>query len=270
MTFTEYATLEQGTPAWHDQRRGIVTASVVGQLITTTSLTAIDFGCPECGVNPYAKCMGKRGSEIQTMHPARATTAREDDAPPVLVPATDDTARALTAILTAQRITGFTEETRMTDDMWRGKFDEPYAREAYAEHFAPVRETGFMLLSEDWGTLGFSPDGLVGDDGIIEIKSRRAKKQLLTVLSDGVPPENAAQIQAGLLVSGRDWCDFVSFTGGMHLYVKRVLPDPRWFDAITAAVTLFEKNSAAMTEQYLERVVGMPMTERIIELDMVI
>lgn len=100
------------------------------------------------------------------------------------------------------------------------------------------------------------------DDGLIEIKSRRAKAQLRTILDDEVPAENMAQIQTGLLVSGRAWCDYVSYCAGMPLYVKRVLPDPAWRDAILAAVTAFEDTAFAMTTTYRERVQGMPETER--------
>ena len=62
-----------------------------------------------------------------------------------------------------------------------------------------------MVRTEPGWKLGYSPDGLVGDDGLIEVKSRRAKKQLQTILSGQVPAENMPQLQAGLLVSGRSW-----------------------------------------------------------------
>jgi predicted phage-related endonuclease len=147
--------------------------------------------------------------------------------------------------------------------MMRGHLDEPYARQVYADHYAPVDEVGFMTRDFDGHLLGFSPDGLVGQDGLIEIKSRRQKKQLATVLADEVPLENIAQVQCGLLVSGRDWCDFVSYCGGMRLYVKRVHPDPRWHEAILAALHAFEESAAQMIATYTERTKSAPMTERI-------
>ena len=97
----------------------------------------------------------------------------------------------------------------------------------------------------------------------IEVKSRRQKKHLATILADEVPIENVAQIQCGLLVSGRAWCDYISFCGGMPLWTKRVTPDPRWFDAIVAAVTGFEETAAHMVDTYTRAVAGLPMTERI-------
>ena len=210
--------IEQGSDAWHAARRGIITASVVGLLIT----------------------------------------------PKTIKPATNDTSRGLTATLAAERITGYTEEFRVSADMERGTLDEPYAREIYSEHYAPVTETGFMVLRNEAGhKIGFSPDGLVGDDGLIEIKSRLQKIQLRTILADEVPLENIAQIQTGLLVSGRAWCDYVSYCGGMPLFVKRVLPDPKWFEAITEAAAQFEENAADMIDAYLAAIEGSPETERI-------
>jgi hypothetical protein len=222
MTLTIHAELEQGTDEWADQRRGIVTASVVGQLITAKTLK----------------------------------------------PAENDISRGLTAVLVAERITGFTDPTYMNADMWRGVEDEPRARDLYSAHHAPATEVGFMVR-DDWGfQIGFSPDGLVGDDGLIEVKSRRQKKHLQTILSCQVPAENMAQLQCGLLVSGREWIDYVSYCGGMPMWVQRVLPDPKWHEAIVAAVEQFELNAAAMVADYRAMTEGLPATERVVEMEM--
>jgi hypothetical protein len=221
MSLIELSDLIQGSDAWLEQRRGIVTASVVGKLLTTTGRVA---------ANDYS--------------------------------------RALTTLLVAERITGWTDPQFVSDAMLRGQEDEPRAVEVYSEHFAPVTTTGFMVREEaDW-KLGYSPDGLVGDDGLIEVKSRAAKKQLSTFLADEVPAENMAQCQAGLLVSGREWLDYVSFCGGMPLYTKRVYPDQRWFDAIVEAVKQFEATATAMIARYEAVTIGLPMTERVIEMEM--
>ena len=208
--------LEQGTEEWMDQRRGLVTASVVGKLLTPTRKVA-----------------------------------------------DNDTSRAVVATLAAERITGWTEDTAMTSDMWRGVEHEPYARDLYAEHYAPVEVVGFMLREEEGWRLGYSPDGLVGDDGLIEIKCPRAKTHLNTILTDEVPAYYMPQLQAGLLVSGRKWIDFVSFVAGMPLYRKRVEPNPEWFDAITAACIRFEENAAQIVADYTAATTGLPMTERL-------
>lgn len=271
MSLIEYPEIEQGSEEWHAQRRGIVTASVVGKLITTRTLSAIDYDCPDCGANVGEPCRGKRApGPIKTMHSERTAIAAYGRSTVYLDVAKGDTARDLTASLVAERITGWTDPTYISDDMLRGIEDEPRARDKYAEHYAPVTETGFMVREEGGIKLGYSPDGLVGDHGLIEIKSRKQKKQVETVLSGRPPAENMAQLQAGLLVSGRRWIDYISYAGGMHLWVNRVYPDQRWFDAITAAVRAFEENAAEMVRNYNEAVVGLPLTERIIEMEMVI
>ena len=182
---------------------------------------------------------------------------------PTLKVADNETARALTHTLALERITGWTEETPVTSDMWRGIEHEPIARDIYSEHNAPAVEVGFMRRDEDGWSLGYSPDGLVGDDGLIEIKCPKARTHFRTILSGSVPGYYMAQVQAGLLVSGREWLDFVSFSGGLPLWVKRVHPDEQWFDAITAACIQFERNVAEVIRNYQDRAVGLPATERV-------
>ena len=130
--------------------------------------------------------------------------------PSTLKPARNDKASSHLYELLAQRITGHVEPHYISDDMLRGQEDEIVARQLYAEHFAPVQDCGFVTNNE-WGfTLGYSPDGLVGDDGLIECKSRRQKFQVETIISAEVPQEYRIQIQTALLVTDRQWCDFVS------------------------------------------------------------
>lgn len=268
---TVYDQLDQGTPEWHDARRGLVTASTVGRLITTRTRTAIEYGCQECSAFPFAPCVGKRdGAPIKTAHPSRADAARLDTSPAQLVPADTEDARSLTWLLVAERITGWTDPTFTTDDMWRGHEIEPIARDAYAEHTGrDVAEVGFMVLEREGFRLGYSPDGLVGYDGLIEVKAPRAKTHLRTILSGEVPEQHMPQIQAGLLVSGRAWCDFISYCGGMPMFTRRVKPDPRWFAVITAAVERFEQTAVDMRAAYDNATRDLPPTERI-NLDVIV
>jgi hypothetical protein len=223
--------LEQGSEEWYDQRRGMVTASAVGRLITPSTI--------------------KPASNVET--------------------------RSLTALLVAERITGYTDPTYMSNDMWQGREDEPRAVEKYSETYEPVTTVGFMVrddlhLGDDKRrfSIGYSPDGLVGEHGLVEVKSRRQKQQLQTVLSDEVPPENMAQLQCGLLVSGRDWIDYVSYCGGMPMWTKRVSPQDDWFEAILTAVAMFEAVAEQMVDAYFKAVTGLPKTERVTEMEMVI
>lgn len=182
--------------------------------------------------------------------------------------ASNEPSRTYTNLLVAERITGHTDPTYQSDDMLRGLMDESLATAKYAEHHGvEVAEMGFMHREFDVEgrsfVIGCSPDGLVGDDGLIEVKSRRQKKHLRTILDDHVPPENIAQIQCALLVSGRAWCDYISWCGGMPMWTKRVYPDPDLHAAIVEAVAAFEENAARDLATYAERTEGLPMTERV-------
>src|SRR5690606_23239336 len=138
----------------------------------------------------------------------------------------------------------------------------PVARALYSEHYAPATEIGFMAR-DDWGfKIGYSPDGLLRGDGLIGIKSRRPKQRLSTILAGEVPSEYTAQIYGCLIVSGRPWVDYISSCGGMPMWVTRVEPDPRWHEAIRAAVEAFERTAAEMVARYEAAVAGFPMTER--------
>ena len=115
----------------------------------------------------------------------------------------------------------------------------------------------------DGSELGYSPDGLVGDVGLIECKSRAPKIHLQTILDDAVPAENMAQIQAGLLVSGRAWCDYISYCGGLPMWTKRVHPDASWHAAIFDALVAFEDNARDILTRYVAAIDGLPITERV-------
>lgn len=263
---TVYEKLDQGTDEWLQARCGILTASVVGQMIGTRTLGAISFDCPDCDAAPIEPCQSKPNAsgetrDLKTLHTGRAEVAREQNVK-VLEVSSGDTAQSLMDTLIAERITNYVEPIPTSRAMERGTLDEPYARAAYAEHHAPVAEVGF-ITSEFPETLGYSPDGLVGEEGLIEIKSRNQKIQLRTLLKDEVPAENMAQIQTGLLVTGRKWCDYVSYCGGMPLHVKRVYPDHEWFRVILEAVSAFEATATNKISKYLEAVAGRPATERI-------
>ena len=192
---------------------------------------------------------------------------------PTLRPASNDKERAHLFELIGQRITGYTEPHYISDDMLRGHEDEIESRIRYAEHFYPVTECGFVTRDMGGFVIGYSPDGLVGDDGLIECKSRRQKYQIETILADEVPAEYLLQIQTGLLVTGRKWLDFVSYCGGMPMFVKRVWPCPEIQQAIIAAASAFEQRLAAAQARYDEWRNRQPVvihTERTIEQEIMI
>jgi hypothetical protein len=221
MTITTYAELEQGSDEWLEARRGLLTASNVGNLITPSTLKVAD----------------------------------------------NETSRGLTMTLAAERITGHVDYVHPTFDMQRGTDDEPFARQYYADAYGPVEEIGFVTVEKNGYRLGYSPDGLVGDDGLIEIKSRRPDKQLATVLTGKPPACNLAQMQAGMFITGRRWCDYVSFSAGLPLWVYRVEADQRWFAAIEAAAKEFEINVTNVVNNFNAATDGLPATERRPELE---
>ncbi|MBU6246494.1 MAG: YqaJ viral recombinase family protein [Xanthomonadaceae bacterium] len=190
---------------------------------------------------------------------------------PTLKVANNDKTRAHLYELLAQRITGYVEPHYVSDDMLRGQTDEINARGIYAREIAPVEEVGF-ITNDRWGfTIGYSPDALVGDDGLIECKSRRQKYQIETILADGVPDDYIIQIQTGLLVSERKWCDFISYHGGLPMRMIRVTDDPEMQAKIVEAATEFEEKAAELRAEYDRRLATNPRlipTERTIEQEM--
>ena len=217
MTLHTYNHVEQRSDEWHALRRGILTASTIGRLIT----------------------------------------------PKTLQVAANIESRALTAQLAAERLAGFTDDNYVSNAMWRGIEDEPRAVEQYSKDYQPVTTVGFMIHEYPHFNIGYSPDGLVGDDGLIEIKSRSPKEQVTVVLADQVPLEHMAQLQCGLLVSGRAWIDYVSYCGGLPMWVKRVLPDPAWHEAILTAATAFEAACHKAVTDFTKATAGLSWTERV-------
>ncbi len=155
--------------------------------------------------------------------------------------ANNDKTRAHAWELAAQRITRYVEPSYIGDNMLRGWDDEVEARKLYSKHRAPVTECGF-ITNDQWGfTIGYSPDGLVGDGGLIECKSRIQKYQVQTIATDEVPDEFMLQLQTGLLVTGRRWLDFISYSGGLPMHVIRVEPDAEMQGRILEAAAQFEQ-----------------------------
>lgn len=139
--------------------------------------------------------------------------------------------------LIGERITGEPSDAflgnKHTD---RGHELEPMARELYAERTgADIEQVGIIL---NHGA-GYSPDSLVGRDGLSEIKTKLPKYQVEILLADEIPKEHMAQCQGGLWVSEREWIDFVSYWPGMPLFVKRAYRDEKMIRTIAERVAAF-------------------------------
>lgn len=100
--------------------------------------------------------------------------------------------------------------------------------------------------------VGYSPDSLVGPDGLCEIKTKLPKFQVEIILADEVPKEHIPQCQGGLWVSEREWIDFISYWPGMPLFVKRLYRDEIMIKKMAARVKIFYE----ILDKRLEAVMG--------------
>lgn len=129
-------------------------------------------------------------------------------------------------------LTGEPEQTYQNDAMRRGTELEPFARGAYEARTGElVTEIGFAI-HDTIPYVGVSVDGLLGDDGLIEIKCPASQAKHLAALRDGShATEYRWQIQGQLWVTGRQWCDAVSydprFPEGLQLAIRRVERDEK-------------------------------------------
>lgn len=173
---------------------------------------------------------------------------------PTLKAASNDKERQHLWELLAQRITKYVEPRYISDSMLRGQEDEIEARFEYEKAYGKVLSVGFVT-NDKWGfTLGYSPDGLVGTDGLLECKSRNQKYQIRTIVdyvsASTIDPDFMIQCQTGLLVSERKWIDLVSYCGGLPMATVRVYPDEKYQDAILSAATDFEKRLSAAQDKF--------------------
>lgn len=155
----------------------------------------------------------------------------------ILAKGAGKTRRTYMLKLAGERITGNPSDSYSNANMERGHEQEDVARSLYVEHSGnAVVKCGFM--KDEY--LGYSPDGLVGDDGLIEIKTKFAHLQAAVLLDDKVPSEHIAQIQGGLMISNRKFLDFVSYCPGMPIFIKRVLRDEKYISELRGEIIKFE------------------------------
>jgi putative phage-type endonuclease len=147
------------------------------------------------------------------------------------------------AQLVCERLTGQKAEGFTNAAMQHGTETEPLARAAYeALKDVLVDEVGFVP-HPSIQMAGASPDGLVGDDGLLEIKCPNTATHIDTLLSETVPTKYYTQMQFQLACTGREWCDFVSFDNRLpqelQLFVKRVPRDDTYIKLMEAEIVQF-------------------------------
>lgn len=147
------------------------------------------------------------------------------------------------AELIAERLTGEPAERFTNAAMQWGTEKEPDARAAYEFRTdVSVSEIGFAV-HPTIDASGASPDGLVGDDGLVEIKCPNTATHLETLLGQDVPAKYLTQMQWQMACTARQWCDFVSFDPrlpeSMRLFVKRVKRDDTRINELETEVAGF-------------------------------
>lgn len=149
--------------------------------------------------------------------------------------------------LLGERITGQVIEGYSNAHMERGKAMEAEARAAYALMADVEPElVGFIRN----GNVGCSPDSLIGDNGINEIKSKLPHLQLELLFTGEMPSEHVAQVQGQLWVAEREWCDFVSYWPGIRIFVKRVYRDEKYIANLSIEVRMFLEELSALENKY--------------------
>lgn len=135
------------------------------------------------------------------------------------------------AQLIAERLTDTVADAYTNAAMQHGTETEPEARDAYCFYQGVAVEEVAFVPHPKIDQAGASPDGLVGADGLVEIKCPNTATHLETLLGQAVPAKYETQMQFQMACTGRQWCDFVSYDPrmpeNMRLFVKRLKRDEK-------------------------------------------
>jgi putative phage-type endonuclease len=168
------------------------------------------------------------------------------------------------ARLLVERLTGIPQDTYSNAAMQHGIDTEPEARAAYQfETGVLVGKVGLFKHPSIVGTHA-SPDGTVGDDGLVEIKCPSTATHIETLLGETIPSKYIIQCQWQMACTGRQWCDWASYDNrlpeSMQLFKKRISRDMRHIAELETQVIAFlselDAKLAALTSRY-----GIPQKE---------
>jgi hypothetical protein len=138
--------------------------------------------------------------------------------------------------LAGEIITGKPADNYTNENFDRGHVLEPEAREIYAiKKDCWPTQVGFIRR----GMAGCSPDSLVGNDGLLEIKTAFAHIQLGHLIRDEFPAEHRAQCQGALWITGREWIDVAIYWPGCPLFIKRATRDEKYIGELAVSVEQF-------------------------------
>ena len=149
----------------------------------------------------------------------------------------------LSAQLVLERLTNTKGESFSSAAMQWGVDQEPFARAAYEAHSGVWVDTVGFVQHPTIERAGASPDGLVGHDGLVEIKCPNTATMIETLLTGKVPSNYATQMQMQMACTGRAWCDYAVFDSRMpvkaQLFVKRVQRDQKFIDDLNKEIIAF-------------------------------
>lgn len=162
------------------------------------------------------------------------------------------------AELIAERLTGTPAEQYENAAMLWGKETEARARDIYAFHVDADVDLVGLIDHPKIAMTAASPDGLIGADGLVELKCPNTATHIDTLLGAVVPSKYVLQMQWQMACTERAWCDFASFDprmpGHMQLFVSRLVRDDKQIAEIEACVVRFlseiDDKLAALTAQY--------------------
>ena len=145
--------------------------------------------------------------------------------------------------LAIQRVTGVVEESFTNDAMQWGKDHEDQARVAYEVASGNFVDQVAFVDHPTIKWFGASPDGLINQDGLVEIKCPNSATHWSYIKDDGPPTKYYIQMQAQMACTGRSWCDFVSYDPRMpersQLFIKRVMREDAYIAEMEAEVKKF-------------------------------
>ncbi len=233
----------QGSPSWLQARCGVTTASCFADAVSMVGAlderqqAYVDAILCGASIKDAAAIAGYKAA------PSAAAVARVLAGGQAGVPS--DTAHRYAADLAIEQISGQPHgEPPKAWTLERGHAMEAQARMLYeARTGAFVTEAGLCLTDD--GIYGYSTDGIVNDDGLIEIKSPIDSIKIANMLRTGDVSEYAHQMFGGLWITGRKWVDFIQYVPdlakvGKDLYVKRVHRDDAFIDSMVVELARFQ------------------------------
>ena len=165
-----------------------------------------------------------------------------------ITPARGDYSKQSTAYaakIVAKRLGVYTEPPPSYWMEW-GTEMEPNARHAYTKATGrDVQEVGF-IMPDHTDEYGGSPDGLIGDDGILETKCPAPETLIAYHANGGLPIQYKPQVQGLLMISGRPYCDFFVFHPGLTPWMMRVEADLKYHEKIRQGLTWLRQQIAVI------------------------